>query len=113
MGKCIIMELKQIILNKRSGVIHTRDCESVKQMKGSNKHVELVKDVSQIEQSKPCGHCIRKRDLREIYRKEYERRKKVLEEKRERDHRQVDFKYDHKLEKLRQNYEENIMGLDE
>ena len=107
------MELKQIVLNKRSGVIHTRDCESVKQMKGSNKHVELVKDVSQIENNKPCGHCIRKRDLKKIYTEEYERRKKVLEEKRERDHRQVDYKYDSKLEKLRLNYEESIIGLDD
>ncbi|MBR0472389.1 MAG: hypothetical protein IJI98_06785 [Methanosphaera sp.] len=107
------MELKQIVLNKRSGVIHTRDCESVKQMKGSNKHIELVKDVNQIENKKPCGHCLRKRDLKKIYKKEYKRRKKVLEERRKRDHKRVDQKYDAKQEKLREDYEESIIGLDD
>lgn len=108
-----MVELKKIVLNKRSGVIHTRDCESVKQMKGSNKHIEMVEDIKQIEDSKPCGHCLKKRDLKKIYTEEYERRKKVLVEKREREHRQVDFKYDGKLAKLKANYEESIIGLDD
>ena len=40
------------------------DCESVKQMKGKNKHIEMVEDISQIEENRPCGHCIKKRDLK-------------------------------------------------
>lgn len=84
-------DVKQIIINKRSGVIHTRDCESVKQMKGSNKDIEFVNDISQIEDTKPCGHCLKKRDLKKIYTMEYERKKKILEEKRDYEHRQIDF----------------------
>lgn len=106
-----MVELKQIVLNKRSGVIHTRDCESVKQMKGKNKHIEMVEDISQIEENRPCGHCIKKRDLKKIYTAEYERRKKILEERRDRDHREIDFKYDGKQAKLKAQYEESIIGL--
>lgn len=112
MGKCHIMEdQKQIVINKRSGVIHTRDCESVKQMKGSNKDIEFVKDITEIELSKPCGHCIKKRDLRYIYTMEYERKKQILEEKRDYEHRQIDFKYDGKLSKLEAKFREKIRGL--
>ena len=93
-------DVKQIIINKRSGVIHTRDCESVKQMKGSNKDIEFVNDISQIENNKPCGHCLKKRDLKKIYTMEYERKKKTLEEKRDYEHRQIDFKYEGKLAKI-------------
>lgn len=106
-----MVELKQIVLNKRSGVIHPRDCESVKQMKGKNKHIEMVEDISQIEENRPCGHCIKKRDLKKIYTAEYERRKKILEERRDRDHREIDFKYDGKQAKLKAQYEESIIGL--
>ncbi|WP_302290259.1 hypothetical protein [Methanosphaera stadtmanae] len=104
-------DVKQIIINKRSGVIHTRDCESVKQMKGSNKDIEFVNDISQIEDTKPCGHCLKKRDLKKIYTMEYERKKKILEEKRDYEHRQIDFKYEGKLAKLEANFKEKIMGL--
>ena len=104
-------DVKQIIINKRSGVIHTRDCESVKQMKGSNKDIEFVNDISQIEDTKPCGHCLKKRDLKKIYTMEYEIKKKILEEKRDYEHRQIDFKYEGKLAKLEANFKEKIMGL--
>jgi len=102
---------KQIVINKRSGVIHTRDCESVKQMKGKNKNIEYVKNIKQIENSKPCGHCLKKRNLKQIYKTEYEKRKKKLEEKREYEHRQIDLKYEGKLAKLEDNYLEKIEGL--
>lgn len=108
-----MVELKQIVINKRSGVLHTKDCESVKQMKASNKHIEEVEDLSQVKDKTTCGHCLRKVDLSKVYTENYERRKKVLEEKRARDHRQVDFKYDRKLEKLEADYKESLMGLDD
>lgn len=80
-------------------------------MKGKNKHIEMVEDISQIEENRPCGHCIKKRDLKKIYTAEYERRKKILEERRDRDHREIDFKYDGKQAKLKAQYEESIIGL--
>lgn len=80
-------------------------------MKGKNKHIKMVEDISQIEDTKPCGHCLKKRDLKKIYTAEYERRKRIYEEKRERDHRMIDFKYDGKLAKLKAQYEESIIGL--
>lgn len=80
-------------------------------MKGKNKHIEMVEDISQIEDTKPCGHCLKKRDLKKIYTAEYERRKRIYEEKRERDYRMIDFKYDGKLAKLKAQYEESIIGL--
>lgn len=104
-------DLKKIVINKRSGVIHTRDCESIKQMKGENKDIKFVDSISEIEDSKPCGHCLKKRDLKSIYTAEYNRRKAILEEKRGIEHRQIDFKYDGKLAKLKANYEESILGL--
>ena len=104
-------ELKKIVINTRSGVIHTRDCESVKQMKGSNKDIEFVEDISQIENNKPCGHCIKKRDLKKIYTIEYERKKQILEEKRDYEHRQTDFKYEGKLAKIEADYKRKIAAL--
>lgn len=49
--------------------------------------------------------------LKKIYTAEYERRKKILEEIRDRDHREIDFKYDGKQAKLKAQYEESIIGL--
>lgn len=71
----------------------------------------MVEDISQIEENRPCGHSIKKRDLKKIYTAEYERRKKILEERRDRDHREIDFKYDGKQAKLKAQYEESIIGL--
>ena len=65
------MELKKIVINKRSGYIHTRDCESIKQMKEENKKILTVPTTKQLEEAKPCGHCLKKRDLRKIYTEEY------------------------------------------
>ena len=107
------IELNQIVINKRSGIIHTKKCEAVTQMKKSNKHIELIKNINQIENKKPCGHCLRKRDLKKIYAKEYKRRKKQEEERRQRDHQRIDHKYDSKQETLHEIYLENIEGLDD
>ena len=107
----VMDEKRQIVINKRSGVIHTRDCESVKQMKGSNKDIEFVDDITTIEETKPCGHCIKKRDLKKIYTIEYERKKQILEEKRDYEHRQIDFKYEGKLAKIEADFNNKIAGL--
>ena len=106
------LELNQIVINKRSGYIHTKNCEAVKQMKNENKLV-IPKTAEDIKDKTPCGHCIKKRDLKEIYRKNYERRKIKLEERRKRDHDRVDMEYDHKQDKLRADYLESITGLDD
>ena len=76
------MELKKIVINKRSGYIHTRDCESIKQMKDENKKVLAVPTVDQLEKAKACRHCLKKRDMRKVYAEEYEIRKTSLLETR-------------------------------
>ena len=81
-------------------------------MKGKNKHIEMVEDISQIEENRPCGHCIKKRDLKKnIHSRIWKKKKKILEERRDRDHREIDFKYDGKQAKLKAQYEESIIGL--
>lgn len=70
----------------------------------------MVEDISQIEDTKPCGHCLKKRDLKKIYTAEYERRKRIYE-KKEKETIMIDFKYDGKLAKLKAQYEESIIGL--
>lgn len=107
------LELEQIVINKRSGVIHTKNCEAVKQMKEDNKKLSKVKNTKQLEESQPCGHCIKKRDLKKLYTEEYEKRKQAVEQKRQRDHQLIDQKYDAKLEMIKQRYLENIEGLDD
>lgn len=107
------MELKKIVINKRSGYIHTRDCESIKQMKEENKKILTVPTTKQLEEAIPCGHCLKKRDLRKIYTEEYERKKAAIEEKRQRAYREIDYKYDHKLEKIKIKYEERIRRLND
>lgn len=106
-------ELKKIVINKRSGVIHTRDCESVKQMKNENMFVDNVTDIKQIEEGSPCGHCIKKRNLRKIYTEDYLNKKEILEEKRDSELRMVELKYESKLAHIKAIYEEKIRGLPE
>ena len=107
------LELAKIVINKRTGVIHTKKCEAVKQMKEANRKLSKVKNIKQLEESKPCGHCIKKRDLRKLYTEDYERRKKLIEERRLRDHKAVDEKYDDRRQQLELIYQENIQGLDD
>ena len=105
------MELKKIVINKRSGCLHTRDCESIKQMKEENKKVLAVPTVDQLEEAKPCGHCLKKRDLRKIHIEEYERKRLSPEEKRKYEHKEVDFKYDNKLRSIKRKFEQQIRSL--
>lgn len=107
------MELKKIVINKRSGYIHTRDCEAIKQMKEENKKVLKAPTVDQIEDAQACGHCLKKRDLRKIYTAEYRRRTATLEEKRQTAHQEIDFTYDRKLKKVQEKYEERIRSLED
>lgn len=112
--KCVNMSigLDEIVINKRSGVLHTKNCEAVKQMKEANKQLSKVTNMKEVEKSQPCGHCLRKRDLKRLYTAEYERKKRVIEQRRERDHKRIDEKYDSRLKIIEQNYLENIEGLD-
>ena len=105
--------IDEIVINKRSNVIHTKNCEAVKQMKEANKKLSKVKNIREVEKSQPCGHCLRKRDLKRIYTAEYERRQRLIEKRIERDHKRIDEKYDSRLKIIEQNYLENIEGLDE
>lgn len=105
------LKLEQIIINKRSGVIHTRNCESVTQMHEGNKKLSKATNIADIEKTQPCGHCIKKRDLRKLYAEDYERRKQLIEKRRARDHKEIDEKYDDRLEKLEMTYRENLQGL--
>ena len=106
------LDLNQIVINKRSGYIHTKQCEAVKQMKNENK-LTTAKTANDIKNMIPCGHCLKKRDLKAVYTKNYQERKKKIEERRTRDHKQIDEKYDERLEKLEADYQENITGLDD
>ena len=107
------LELSQIVINKRSGIIHTKNCESVKQMKEENKRLSKVTSMSDMEDTKPCGHCIKKRDLKTLYTEDYERRKQLIEKRRERDHQKIDEKYDNRLDKLETTYRENMQGIND
>lgn len=107
------LDINEIVINKRSGVIHTKTCEAVKQMKEENKEISNVGSVSDIQKAQPCGHCIKKRDLKQLYKEEYTRRKALIEHRRRRDHIAIDEKYDDRLEKLELSYRENMRGLDD
>lgn len=105
--------IDEIVINRRSGVVHTKNCEAVKQMKESNKDLTPAKNIEEIEQNNPCGHCIKKRDMELLYKAEYQRRVSQIEKRRQRDHDLIDKKYDEKLEKVERIYKENIQGLEE
>ena len=78
----IIME---VVMNKRSGVIHTRDCQNVKQIHKEN--LKIIEDADQIDYESKlnvCQHCLDIRQRRYIrYRLYEEKRKKLLQEKKE------------------------------
>ena len=55
----------------------------------------------------------KKRDLKQLYKEEYTRRKALIEHRRRRDHTAIDEKYDDRLERLELSYRENMRGLDD
>ena len=105
--------LDEIVINTRSGVLHTKNCEAVKQMKESNKKLAKVNNLKQLQSATHCGHCLKKRDLKQLYTDEYDRRRNLLIKRRERDHRYIDQKYAKKLEKLDRIYAEQMQGLED
>ena len=106
------MKLSQILVNKRSKYVHTKNCESVKQMKNSNVHLERVVRPEQLQGLKMCGHCMKKVDFKEFYREDFRRRKALIEKRRQRDIERVNKKYDDKIVELRDDYHEKIESLD-
>lgn len=88
-------------MNKRSGVIHTRDCQNVKQIHKEN--LKIIEDADQIDYESKlnvCRHCLDIRQRRYIkYRLYQEKKKKLIQEKKE------------KLEKTRMNYRKKSRKL--
>lgn len=82
-------------------------------MKEAKKQLRKVDNIKEIEQSPPCGHCIKKRDLKKLYTDDYQRRINLIEERRERDHKLIDEKYDDRRKQVELTYQENMQGLDD
>ena len=106
------LEIDQIIINRRSLVVHTKNCESVKQMKESNKDLIPAKTVEDLKKGALCGHCIKKRDMEYLYKAELNRRVGLVEKRRKRDHQRVDDKYDAKIKELEKHYHEQLEELE-
>lgn len=61
------MKLKNVIVNTRSGVIHTRDCSGVEQMLPENTQVMEGVDPSEYEGSLGvCRHCMSQHQASEV-----------------------------------------------
>lgn len=102
------MDLYKIIINKRSGCIHNRHCESVKQMKESNKDIQYITDIEELENMVYCNHCMKRKEQIKLEKIKYQHKLKILIKHREHELNQIKENYNQKEMLLKKKYHENI-----
>lgn len=102
------MNLHKIIINRRSGCIHNQHCESVKQMKESNKYIQYITSIKELDNVVYCNHCMKKKEQIKLEEMKYQYKRKVLRRRKERDLNRIEEKYNQKEVLLKEKYHKNI-----